>query len=404
VPVWHEATKQWVEQGRLVLLGITEEQHADRCRLFAQWKGFDWPILYDPINVMQSQAVPIVVAIDEHGIVRSTRPRVETFEEEFLDKQFEDDAPGEAPLALRNPIPPSFRSLRRRAELHDAARDWRALGDALAVWGGTEQIDAAIAAYKRAAELEPEHGDTLFRLGVCYRMRYESRRQHAGDFQAAVDFWGQALEVNPNQYIWRRRIQQYGPRLDKPYAFYDWVSQAVAEITERGEKPLPLAVEPSGAEIAQPSRRFLASAEPLRSPDPEGRIRRDEQGLIQIEPTVVPSRVRPGETARVHLTLRPNDALQAHWNNEVEPLRVWIEAPTGWQLARQLLTAPQPKQAETSEVRRVEFELQVPAMAEGNARLKGYALYYVCEDVDGVCLFLRQDVEIPVTIAGNGSR
>ena len=75
VPVWHEATREWVKQGRLVLLGVTQEQHADRCRLFAQWKRFDWPILHDPINLLEAPAVPIVVAIDEHGIVRAIRPR-----------------------------------------------------------------------------------------------------------------------------------------------------------------------------------------------------------------------------------------------------------------------------------------------------------------------------------------
>lgn len=387
-----------------MLLGITQEQHAQRCRLFAQWKGFDWPILHDPINLMGSQAVPILVAIDEHGIVRSTRPRVETFEEEFLDRQFADDAPGEAPVARRNPVPPSIRTLGRRAEVSETADAWRSLGDALAVWGGEEHVDAAIDAYGRAIEFEPRNGDALFRLGVCYRMRYESPRRRAGDFQAAVEHWGRALEVDPNQYIWRRRIQQYGPRLDKPYSFYDWVTQAVAEITERGQEPVHLAVEPSGAEFAYPSRRFTTSSDPAQSPDPEGRIRRDEKGLIHIESTVVPALVKAGETARVHLTLRPNNELKAHWNNEVEPLRVWIDAPDGWQLERRLLTTPLPPQPETQEVRRVEFELQVPPSAEGTARLNAYALYYVCEDVGGVCLFLRQDLEIPVTVPTAESR
>ena len=86
-----------------MLLGITQEQHADRCRLFAQWKRFDWPILHDPINLMEAPAVPIVVAIDEHGIVRSIRPRPETFAAEFLDKPFADDAPPGAP---RSPVLP----------------------------------------------------------------------------------------------------------------------------------------------------------------------------------------------------------------------------------------------------------------------------------------------------------
>ena len=93
VPVWHEATREWVKLGRLVLLGVTQEQHADRCRLFAQWQRFDWPILHDPINLLEAPAVPIVVAVDEYGIVRAVRPRPETFATEFLDKTFADNAP-----------------------------------------------------------------------------------------------------------------------------------------------------------------------------------------------------------------------------------------------------------------------------------------------------------------------
>jgi len=89
VPVWHERTAKWVKDGKLVLLGITQEQHADRCRLFAQWRGLTWPILHDPINLMGSTGVPILVAIDEHGIVRQVEPTLEKFEKEFIDKKIQ---------------------------------------------------------------------------------------------------------------------------------------------------------------------------------------------------------------------------------------------------------------------------------------------------------------------------
>ena len=103
MPVWHEATRGWVNQGRLVLLGVTQEQHADRCRLFAQWKRFDWPILHDPINLLEAPAVPIVVAIDEHGIVRAVGPHPETLEADFLDKTFADEASSDAPRSAGRP-------------------------------------------------------------------------------------------------------------------------------------------------------------------------------------------------------------------------------------------------------------------------------------------------------------
>ena len=89
MPVWHKATQEWVRQGRLAVLGIAQEHHSDRCRLFAQWKGFDFPILHDPINSLGPKVVPLMVAIDEYGIVRAVSPTLKDFEENFLDKHFE---------------------------------------------------------------------------------------------------------------------------------------------------------------------------------------------------------------------------------------------------------------------------------------------------------------------------
>ncbi len=66
------------------MLGVTQEQHPDRCRLFAQWHAVSWPILHDPINLLATTGVPIVVAIDEHGVVRSTRPTAEWVKDTFL--------------------------------------------------------------------------------------------------------------------------------------------------------------------------------------------------------------------------------------------------------------------------------------------------------------------------------
>ena len=396
MPVWHEATKRWVREGKLVLLGITQEQHPERCRLFAQWKQFDWPILHDPIDLTGPRAVPIVLAIDEHGIVRSTRPRIDTIEEEFLNKTFPappDAAGAPQPSTAR---PPDVPALEGRAKRNDTAADWRACGDALVLWGGIERNDDAIAAYQRAVELAPSDGDAHFRLGVCYRRRFESENRGPRDFQRAIDAWGLALAIDPNHYIWRRRIQQYGPRLIKPYPFYDWVERAVRDVRDRGETAIELAVRPSGAEIAKPQRRFSASEAALASPDPEGRINRDKRPLIDVEVAVVPSRIKPGESVRAHVTLRPNQARQAHWNNENEPLKLWVEAPDGWQTDRPLRTAPLGDEPETTETRSIEFELNSPKDAHGTVKLWAYALYYVCEGQDGTCLYLRHDIPIEV--------
>src|SRR5262249_38888190 len=159
--------------------------------------------------------------------------------------------------------------------------------------------------YSRAVQLDPKNGPAWFRLGVCFRSRYDSPQSQPGDFQAAVDAWGKALQLDPNQYIWRRRIQQYGPRLDQPYSFYDWVTGAEKDIRARGAEPIRLTMRPAGAEIAHPIKAFPVADQFAGNPDPQGKIYRDKDALIQAEATVVPSRVRPGKSARVHIVLRP---------------------------------------------------------------------------------------------------
>ena len=125
-------------------------------------------------------------------------------------------------------------------------------------------------------------------------MRQESDLHQAGDFQKAVDLLGQALDLDPNQYIWRRRIQQYGPRLEKPYPFYDWIEQARADIESRNEEPVAIQVQLTGSEIAKPAKEFSVESGKVVSPDPEGRIQRDSAGFIETEVTVVPYRISPG--------------------------------------------------------------------------------------------------------------
>ena len=51
------------------------------------------------------------------------------------------------------------------------------------------------------------------------------------------------------------------------------------------------------------------------------------------------------------------------------------------------------------EVRTLEFELQVPADAEaGTVTIPAYACYDVCEETQGVCIRLRRDIAITVTV------
>ena len=389
MPGWHEQIKDLYEAGDLQVVGIIQEQHPDRCRLFMQWKQMDWPILVDSLNLLEMSAVPVTVAIDEHGIVREKRLRVdkaEDFRNGFMTTEFA------APESEGSEAPPGSWPTAVRPDDADDAQGWRDFGDLIVRSGAIDRIDEAIAAYERASELEPGDGWTQFRLGVALRMRYDLGDRRAGDFQAAVDQWKAALDIDPNQYIWRRRIQQYGPRLDKPYPFYDWVPRAREELEARGETPPELVVEPGGAEFAQPLKELSQVQEVVEPPDAGGRIHRDEGEFVALETVVVPGTIRPGEATRFHVNFTPREEIKAHWNNEVDGLEVWLEEPEGCELDgahRQLMNPPE---VVSLEERKVEYEVRCSEDAATGARaLSGYALYYVCEDVNGTCLYRRQD-------------
>ena len=388
MPGWHKQLSDLVEDGKVAMVGIIQEQHPDRCRLFAQWQGFKWPILHDPMNIIPTRAVPVVIAIDEHGVVQSRRPRPDWVRNEFLTTDY--PAPSETKENLASYIEPASTSA--KAELLWGANKFRhsKADDKLAA---SAFVDKAIAAYDEAVKKNPNDGPAHFGRGVALRMRYESPRRRPTDFKDAVAAWDRALEIDPNQYIYRRRIQQYGPRLMKPYPFYDWVPKAREEIIARGETPIALAVEPEGAEIATPSRAFKTTD--AKNPDPDGKINRDDKKLIEINQVTVPAKVKAGQTARVHLDLRPGQ--KGKWNNEASAAQVWINAPDGWQLERPLFELKQPPEAESTEVRRLEFEVKLPKDAKSTT-LSGYVLYYVCESEDGTCLYLRQDLKIPIAI------
>ncbi len=387
-------TRKWREDKSLQIIGVIQEQHAERCRLFAQWKSLDWPIVQDPFNLIPTRAVPVVIAIDEYGVVRSTRPNPRSFAEQFMEVDF--PKPEHQTKPLKNS---SIETMTRIAKSENTAEAWRQLGDAIALWKPGQESQA-IEAYQEALSKmrdakSPDMGALLFRLGVVHRARHESAESKSSDFLKAVDYWGRALDADPNHYIYRRRIQQYGPRLMKPYPFYDWVTKAREEIKSRGEEPVKLLVEPGGAEIAQPDRSFKAAGS-AKNPDAGRRINRDSNHFITISSVSVPAEIKPNATARLHVEFRPSN--RAHWNNESEAVQVWVEQPDGWQIDKNLFELDQAKEPESTESRKMEFEVKLPAIARA-ATLKGYALYYVCEEQGGQCLYLRQDSEIPIRIS-----
>ncbi len=391
MPGWHDATLADQRAGRIAVLGIVQEQHPDRARLFMQWKRMDWPVLADPLNLLEVKVVPLTVLLDEAGIVRAVNPSPEEYRA-FVSAEPVAHGPAERPRR------PDFAEFEERAAGGDASAR-RALADVLALWGGPRALSRAIELYAALVQEAPQDGMTHFRLGTSYRLRYDSPEARPGDFEHAVEHWARALELDPNQYIWRRRVQQYGPRLDKPYPFYDWVAEARAEIAARGEHPVPLQIEPAGAELARPAKAFAADVSPPGEPDPEGKIHRD-RGLVRAEAVVVPPRARPGETVRVHLLFRPDPEQDGHWNNEAGDMLVWLAPPPGWSVDRRLHVVGRAREPVSDELRAVEIEARVPEDARpGGALVQGYALYYVCEGRSGTCLYRRRDFQVPVRVA-----
>lgn len=385
MPGWHKASEALQKAGKVQMIGVIQEQHPDRARLFMQWQQMDWPILVDALNLLSVSVVPITLFIDEFGVIREVNPSLTNADralDEFLNAS-----------AIKENVSVGETGLDGVSKEEESAKE-------LILWEAPQRLDEAIQLYEKAIANAQANGSLYFRLGVAYRMRYDSEYRQSADFRLAVDNWAQALDINPNQYIWRRRIQQYGPRLDKPYPFYDWVHTARDVIRKRGETPVKLVVEPSGAEFAKPGRSFQSSSDRKEESDPQGRITRDHGDFIKIDYVIVRSTGFGGPAARVHVELRPNQKKKAHWNNTVGDLEFWLAPPAGWEVNSRFLTTPNPaKQVVSSETRKVEFEVRrLSGPESGTVRIPAYALYYVCEDVDGTCLYRRQDVLIELAL------
>ncbi len=382
--MWHQKNKPLEALGKVRTIGIIEEQHSERGCLFMQWRQMDFPILVDSLNLLDVSVVPLTVLIDEAGIIKAIQPDDQTLAE------FVDTPPAAIPL-----VPPP-----------GSARHVFDVANHIMLFGAAEGVNEAIEMYEQQCRDVPGDSRAHFRLGVAYRRRFDSpTMRKPGDFARSIAQWERALSLNPNQYIWRRRIQQYGPRLDKPYPFYDWVSEAQQEIKARGEEPVQLLVELSGAEVAKPDRGGGAERTGDRGdvtqPDLQGQIDRDQKALCTIETVVVPDTDNARRAVRVHILLTPSTVAQAKWNDEAGPSVVWINPPAGWTVEQRLF-AVEPPSAGGDSTRFIEFEVKRGESSrdgggEANAGgevIHAYALYNVCYGTDGICTYVRQDFEI----------
>jgi len=374
VPGWHAFTKEWREKGDLALVGIVQEQHPDRARLFAQWQGLDFPILWDPFNLTGSKVVPITLAVDEHGIVRAVNPEREKFEDEFL----------------RVVFPPTAHSAAARVEIPGAIADLMAHDPA--------QLDAAVAALESAASRTPIDSIALFRAGVARRLRYDADGGNAADFQGSLDHWRGAWSLDPEQYIWRRRTQQYGPRMDKPYPFYDWVAEAQAQITARGETPVALGAQLTPSELAEKGRFVPGGDE--EEPDALKKVPLDTEGWLAIESATAFDTSGQTPVASLHLVLQPNAKLDVHFDDEAGPVVVWlgsVDQPDGFEFEARHHQLRPAKTGRAAEERRLAVDTRLRAGSRGG-KLRGYVLFYGCQGVEGTCRYLRHDFEVELRV------
>ncbi|RMG79652.1 MAG: hypothetical protein D6712_19335, partial [Chloroflexi bacterium] len=89
--MWYEKTKALRNSGKLQIIGIIEEQHPDRCKLFMQWKQMDFPVLVDAFNLLDVQIVPMALLLDEYGVIRLIHPDIEkldAIEKAILDQSY----------------------------------------------------------------------------------------------------------------------------------------------------------------------------------------------------------------------------------------------------------------------------------------------------------------------------
>lgn len=388
MPGWHgELAKTHPD---LNVLGLVQEQHSERARLFMQWKQMDFPLMVDPLDLIEVKVVPITLLVDSDGTIVARLRRTSELEAALSKLKAKDGSP----------LPPEPRVDLETCEIPNDSGAARHLGDHAFRAASTDAkwLDLAVRSYERSLELDPSDARSHFRLGVALETRYHRTRRASTDFGRALEHWTHALGLRPDNYIWRRRIQQFGPRLDKPYPFYDWIAQARTEIEARGETPIALPVALTESEIARP--RGESPAPTGEAPEVDSRVPEDSERWIEIDHAVAPATLEAGSSVRVHLILRPNPERKSHWNNEAEPLVVIAGECVGCKIEPTWvrLESTAPLGVTSDEVRRVEFEVTAAAGRETPVTVVLHALYHACTDDDGTCRYLRQRVSLSIPV------
>lgn len=396
ISAWFEQLRPFVTDKKLVVLGIDHEQHADRGRLFAQWKNLPGPLLHDPLDLSGITRLPMFVAIDEAGVVRAIQSNLDAIEKTFVRRAAPKKmSPG---VQVEEAALPDPKLTRRRAGDARMAPAYRDHGDALVLSGTAKLLDEALTAYSHAIEMDPKDAWSFFRLGVAYRIRSERPERQPGDFQSAVDAWERAERLMPTCEDFKQRLQQYGPPAGRTAACFDWIPAARTELQRRGVKPVGLEIEPLAVEISLAETKAGSRS---HHPPPE-KLVVDKNERVRVESTVVPAADRKhANSTEVHLTLRPGGA---EWFNRKDPVRIWMEKPASARLDRLYFEIPNPQSEVSDEERTVSFEVETRGKSRGKTTLKGFAVYCLRAGDDHQHKTLRQDFKVTIGGKANSPR
>lgn len=385
MPGWHVSTKYPEEAGTINVMGIVLEQHPERARLFMQWQKMGWPVAVDALNLLELRAVPVTLLLAPDGRISQISPDPDRFLES---------------LEKPEPLPP----------IQDSLNVWKPwIGDAEKHFlSGDGSYTPIISQLKtRLNSLPPQSAEsalTYFRLGVVTKARDESSDSEINDFAEAVEFWQQALIRDPNQYIWRRRIQQYGPRLTKPYPFYDWVPQALDDLKIQGNPWNGGPISLTGSEVTTPSQNHHhPAAHP--NPDPDNKINHLAPGSLNVSLTVIPKNFKPGDTVRVHVQFRLTQPQILQWNNEAEQAILHVPQSRWTPQALNLAWDSFPvDSANSSENRSFDFEIDLPESDSSRiesgdpVEIPVFLVSHYCNKLNGICYMARRNAPIHLGI------
>lgn len=243
---WNKKASQWADRDDVAVIGVAQEQHADRARLLCQWRRVTIPVLHDALNQSGETAAARVYCLDGQAFVRAIDPDAKSLAA-FLKKSYRKKSKGIRELMTRAP---ELKVVQRQAGESRNAAEWRTYGDALFHHGETAVLHEAIRTYQTGIQFEPLDAWSHFRLGVALRTRFDGGERQEGDLEAAVAAWKEAARLMPGNEIFALRAAQFDATAARAESLYGWVAEARKAVAKRGDTPVTLKAEPTDVETS----------------------------------------------------------------------------------------------------------------------------------------------------------